>query len=102
MEVNNEKIRFILRIFFGKGENASQVADFANGIHGPDTVTANYVLGVVDSVQELLPHGQTLNSNLYCQQLDRLKLAIDQKLQELANGRGVVFHQDTTLGHTLL
>ncbi|GFV58368.1 histone-lysine N-methyltransferase SETMAR [Trichonephila clavipes] len=26
---------------------------------------------------ELLPHGQTLNSDLYCQQLDRLELAID-------------------------
>ncbi|GFW60795.1 histone-lysine N-methyltransferase SETMAR [Trichonephila clavipes] len=28
---------------------------------------------------ELLPYGQTLNSDLYCQQLDRLKLAINQK-----------------------
>ncbi|GFW25722.1 putative DD34D transposase [Trichonephila clavipes] len=27
---------------------------------------------------ELLPYDQTLNSDLYCQQLDRLKLAIDQ------------------------
>ncbi|GFY10568.1 histone-lysine N-methyltransferase SETMAR [Trichonephila clavipes] len=40
---------------------------------------------------ELLPYGQTLNSDLYCQQLDRLKLAIEQKF---ANRRGVVFHQD--------
>ncbi|GFU94775.1 transposase [Trichonephila clavipes] len=28
---------------------------------------------------ELLPHGQTLNSDLFYKQLDRLKLAIDQK-----------------------
>ncbi|GFY34318.1 mariner Mos1 transposase [Trichonephila clavipes] len=28
---------------------------------------------------ELLPLGQTLNSDLYCQQLDCLKLATDQK-----------------------
>ncbi|GFW16519.1 mariner transposase [Trichonephila clavipes] len=31
---------------------------------------------------------KTLNSDLYCQQLDRLK-------PELANRRGVVFHQDS-------
>ncbi|GFW92744.1 histone-lysine N-methyltransferase SETMAR [Trichonephila clavipes] len=42
---------------------------------------------------ELLPCGQTLNSDL-CQQLDHLKLAIDQERPELANRRGVVFHQD--------
>ncbi|GFY04071.1 histone-lysine N-methyltransferase SETMAR [Trichonephila clavipes] len=39
-------------------------------------------------------HGQTLNSDLFYQQLVRLKLAIDQKCSELANRRGVVFHQD--------
>ncbi|GFV28972.1 mariner Mos1 transposase [Trichonephila clavipes] len=43
---------------------------------------------------ELLPYGQTLNSDTYCQQLDRLKLAIDQKRPELSNRRRVVFHQD--------
>ncbi|GFU67438.1 histonelysine Nmethyltransferase SETMARlike [Trichonephila clavipes] len=40
--------------------------------------------------KELLPHGQKLNLDLYCQQLDRLKLAINQKWPELANRRGVV------------
>ena len=43
---------------------------------------------------ELLLYGQTLNSDLYCQQLDHLKLAIDEKRPELANRRGIVFHQD--------
>ncbi|GFX33490.1 hypothetical protein TNCV_1006511 [Trichonephila clavipes] len=38
--------------------------------------------------------GQTLNSDIYCQQLDRLKIVIDQKWPELANRRSVVFHQD--------
>ncbi|GFV60805.1 histone-lysine N-methyltransferase SETMAR [Trichonephila clavipes] len=42
MEVNKEKIRFILQFFFDKGENASQVAEIANGVYGPDTVTVNY------------------------------------------------------------
>jgi len=41
---------------------------------------------------ELLPYGQTLNSDLYCQQLDRLKEAISQKRPALANRRGIVFH----------
>ncbi|GFV79452.1 mariner Mos1 transposase [Trichonephila clavipes] len=49
---------------------------------------------------ELLPYGQTLNLDLYCQQLDRLKLVIDQKRPEWVNRRGVVFHQDNARPHT--
>ncbi|XP_055627591.1 uncharacterized protein LOC129769378 isoform X1 [Toxorhynchites rutilus septentrionalis] len=41
----------------------------------------------------------TLNYDLYCQQMDRLKLAIDQKRSGLANRRGVVFHQDNARPH---
>ncbi|GFU19514.1 histone-lysine N-methyltransferase SETMAR [Trichonephila clavipes] len=48
---------------------------------------------------ELLPDGRTLNSDIYCQQLNRLKLAMDQKWPELANRRGV-FHQDNAMAHT--
>ncbi|GFV26187.1 mariner transposase [Trichonephila clavipes] len=51
---------------------------------------------------ELLPYGQTLNSDLYCQQLDCLKLAIYQKRPELANRRGVVFHQENTRPHVCI
>ncbi|GFX92498.1 histone-lysine N-methyltransferase SETMAR [Trichonephila clavipes] len=49
---------------------------------------------------ELLPYGQTLNSDFYCQELDRLKLVIDQKQPESANRRGVAFHQDNAKPHT--
>ncbi|GFT74179.1 mariner Mos1 transposase [Trichonephila clavipes] len=37
--------------------------------------------------------------DLYCQQLDLLKLAIYQKRTELANRRDVVFHQDNARRH---
>ncbi|GFY21320.1 histone-lysine N-methyltransferase SETMAR [Trichonephila clavipes] len=37
--------------------------------------------------------------DIYCQRLDYLKLAIDQKWPELDNRRGVVFHQDNARGH---
>ncbi|GFY24786.1 histone-lysine N-methyltransferase SETMAR [Trichonephila clavipes] len=43
MEVNKEKIWYILQFFFDKGENANQVAEIVNGIYGADTITANYV-----------------------------------------------------------
>ncbi|GFU73124.1 hypothetical protein TNCV_1354151 [Trichonephila clavipes] len=43
MEVNKEKIRYILQFFFDKCENASQAAEIVNDVDGADTVTANYV-----------------------------------------------------------
>ncbi|GFY28523.1 probable RNA-directed DNA polymerase from transposon X-element [Trichonephila clavipes] len=49
---------------------------------------------------DLLPCGQTLNSDTCCQQLNLLKLAIDQKRPELTNRRGVVFHQNNARPHT--
>ncbi|GFT07025.1 mariner Mos1 transposase [Trichonephila clavipes] len=49
---------------------------------------------------ELLLYGQTLNSDLYCQQLDRLKLVIDQKRPELTNRRSVMFHQENARPNT--
>jgi len=42
---------------------------------------------------EFLPHNQTINSDKYCSQLDRLKAAIDEKRPELANQKSR-FHQD--------
>ncbi|GFU02871.1 histone-lysine N-methyltransferase SETMAR [Trichonephila clavipes] len=43
MEVNKEKIRYILQFFFDKCENPRQAAEIVNGVYGADTVTANYV-----------------------------------------------------------
>ncbi|GFV71312.1 histone-lysine N-methyltransferase SETMAR [Trichonephila clavipes] len=43
MEVNKEKIQYLLQFFFDKGQNASQVATIVNGVYGVNTATANYV-----------------------------------------------------------
>ncbi|GFX39715.1 putative DD34D transposase [Trichonephila clavipes] len=43
--------------------------------------------------------GQTLNSDIYCQQLNRLNRVTDQKRTELANRRCIVFHQDNARLH---
>ncbi|GFW37371.1 histone-lysine N-methyltransferase SETMAR [Trichonephila clavipes] len=43
MEVNKEKIRYILQFFLDKGKNASQAAEIVNADYGADTVTANYI-----------------------------------------------------------
>jgi len=43
---------------------------------------------------ELLPSGQMIDSNLYCQQLERLRQAIERKRPELINRKDVIFHHD--------
>ncbi|GFT75560.1 mariner transposase [Trichonephila clavipes] len=50
---------------------------------------------------ELLPYGQTLNSDLYCRQPECLKIAIDQKSSESANRKVLCFIR-TTPNHTRL
>ena len=55
---------------------------------------------------ELLPRNQTINSDVYCQQLDKLNTAIKEKQPELVNRKDVIFHQDnaclgTWLGTTI-
>ncbi|GFW54516.1 histone-lysine N-methyltransferase SETMAR [Trichonephila clavipes] len=43
MEVNKERIRYILHFFLDRGKNASQAAEIMNGVYGAHTATANYV-----------------------------------------------------------
>ena len=43
---------------------------------------------------ELLPDNTTINSEVYCNQLDKLSDALKEKRPELVNRKGVVFHQD--------
>jgi len=43
---------------------------------------------------ELLLSNQTINSELYCEQLQRLQQAIERKRPELINRRDVVFHDN--------
>ncbi|XP_015435240.1 PREDICTED: histone-lysine N-methyltransferase SETMAR-like [Dufourea novaeangliae] len=51
---------------------------------------------------ELLPDNTTINSEVYCNQLDKLNDSLKQKRPELINGKGVVFHQDNARPHTSL
>jgi len=51
---------------------------------------------------EVLSHGLTINSELYCSQLDRLQETIKEKRPELINRKGVVFHYDNARSHTSL
>lgn len=50
---------------------------------------------------ELLPCGQTIDSNKYCAQLDKLKQIVLQKQPELRNRKGLFF-TTTTRDYTLL
>jgi len=48
---------------------------------------------------ELLPSDQTIDSNLYCQQLERLRQAIEKNRPELINRKGVIFHHNNARPH---
>ena len=51
---------------------------------------------------ELLPSNQTINSNVYCRQLNKLDAAVKEKRPELVNRKGVIFHHDKATPHTSL
>ena len=51
---------------------------------------------------ELLSLGRTINSVLYCEQLNRLRQAIERKRPELINRKDVVFYHHNARPHTFL
>ncbi|XP_014615601.1 PREDICTED: histone-lysine N-methyltransferase SETMAR-like [Polistes canadensis] len=51
---------------------------------------------------DLLPRNQTINSEDYCQKLDKMNAAVKEKRQELVNRKGVIFRQDNARPHTSL
>ncbi|GFV49897.1 histone-lysine N-methyltransferase SETMAR [Trichonephila clavipes] len=56
----------------------------------------------LSSKLDLLPDNTTINSEVYCHQLDKLNDALQQKKSELINRKGVVFHQDNARPHISL
>ncbi|GFV45965.1 histone-lysine N-methyltransferase SETMAR [Trichonephila clavipes] len=72
MEVNKEKIWYILKFLFDKGENASQETEIMNGAYNADTVTANYVQfwfclfrsGIFD-IKDASYTGRSVDENVY-------------------------------------
>ena len=48
---------------------------------------------------ELLPRDQTINSDVYCRQQNKLNTAIKEKRIELVNRKGVIFHYDNATPH---
>ena len=48
---------------------------------------------------ELLPRNQTINLDVYYQQLMKLEEAIKEKRPELVNRKGIVFHHDNARPH---
>ena len=51
---------------------------------------------------KLLPRNQTINSDVYRRQLNRLNPAVNEKRPELVNRKGLIFHHDNATPHTSL
>ncbi|GFV18741.1 mariner Mos1 transposase [Trichonephila clavipes] len=51
---------------------------------------------------ELLPPNQTINSDVYIEQLIKLNNAVEEKRLELTNRKGLVFHHDNARPHSSL
>ncbi|GFW09020.1 histone-lysine N-methyltransferase SETMAR [Trichonephila clavipes] len=51
---------------------------------------------------KLLKQGETINADLYCNQLDKLNAVIKQKRPAVASRKGIVFHHDNARPHTAM
>jgi len=70
----------------------------------PELTPRKVMLCVVrlEKNRSLRAAGRTIGSNLYCQQLKRLRQVIERKRPELINRKGVVFYHDNARLYTSL
>ncbi|XP_026825471.1 histone-lysine N-methyltransferase SETMAR-like [Ooceraea biroi] len=68
-------------------------------IHGQKIMLSVWwdVRGIV--YYELLPRNQTINTDLYCQQLERVQTKLKELRPQLVNRKGILFHQDNARPH---
>ncbi|GFT01945.1 histone-lysine N-methyltransferase SETMAR [Trichonephila clavipes] len=113
MESDKQHFRHILLFYYRKGKNAVQARKKLTNVYGEGVLTvrqcqnwfAKFRSGnfdVEDAPRSLLPDNTTINSEVYCHQLDKLNNALQQKRSELINRKGVMFHQDNAKPHTSL
>jgi histone-lysine N-methyltransferase SETMAR len=57
------------------------------------------MVGYGRDLYELLRPNKTINSEVYCQQLDRVNECLKEKRPHLVKRKGVVFHQDNARPH---
>ncbi|GFW33994.1 uncharacterized protein TNCV_286781 [Trichonephila clavipes] len=100
----------------GKGKNVVQTRKKLTDVYGEGVLTvrqcqnwfAKFRSGNFDvedpprSGRSLLPDNTTINSEVYCHQLDKLNDALQQKRSELINRKGVVFQKYNARPHTSL
>jgi histone-lysine N-methyltransferase SETMAR len=55
--------------------------------------------GIWKGFYELLRPNKNINSEVYCQQLDRVNECLKEKRPHLINRKGIVFHQDNARPH---
>ena len=67
-----------------------------------DYLQLHFTYYILHFYYELLPNSQMINSEKHCSQLNELKIAIEQKHQELANQKAIVFHQENMRPHVSL
>ncbi|GBP80772.1 Histone-lysine N-methyltransferase SETMAR [Eumeta japonica] len=79
-----------------KGKQAPQTTAIRGFIRNDSMLMYS---GIEIHYKLLLP-GKTINLDLYCQQLMRLKQGVEKKWLKFINKMGVVFHHDNTRPHT--
>lgn len=79
------------------GENAEIIAK--SGLHPMKVLLSVWwdCRGII--FFELLPRGETITTDKYCEQLTRLNVELQEKRPILVNRKGVIFHQDNARPH---